>query len=162
MAVLAADTDFQAAPRPSLAERLDRHSGPIMVLPAVLILLAFAIFPLIVSGYLALSRFSLAAGSFKLRFVGLLNFKKLIVGSQQYHFLGTFGAFGAVQWVLLGVAAVGLLFLLGRYLRSDQVSIMGLIGSLDTGPGATPTTPKAANEGNVLTRLGRFLVGGLG
>ncbi len=108
MAVIAADTDFQAAPRPSLAERLDRHSGPIMVLPAVLILLAFAIFPLIVSGYLALSRFSLAAGSFKLRFVGWLNFKKLLVGSQQYHFLGTFGDFGVLEWILLAAVAVAL------------------------------------------------------
>ena len=76
----------------------------IAVLPAVIILLAFAIFPLIVSAYLALSRFSLAAGSFKLKFVGLLNFKKLLFGSQQYHFIGTFGPFGPLQWILLAAA----------------------------------------------------------
>ena len=35
-------------------------------------------FPLIISAYLALSRFALAAGGFKLRFVGFLNFRKLL------------------------------------------------------------------------------------
>ena len=62
-----------------------------MVLPAVIVLLCFAIFPLIISAYLALSRFALAPGGFTLKFVGLLNFKKLLFGSQQYHLLGTFG-----------------------------------------------------------------------
>jgi multiple sugar transport system permease protein len=130
MAIAAADIDLEIAPGPGLAERLDRHSGPIMVLPAVIILLAFAIFPLIVSAYLALSRFSLAAGGFKLKFVGLLNFKKLLFGSQQYHFIGTFGAFGPLQWVLLGVITAALLYLLLRYFRYGRVTILGLIGRL--------------------------------
>ena len=60
-----------------------------MVLPAVIVLLAFAIFPLIISAYLSLSRFALAPGGFKLTFIGLYNFKRLLFGSQQYHFLGT-------------------------------------------------------------------------
>jgi multiple sugar transport system permease protein len=130
MAIAAADIDLKATPGPGLAERLDRHSGPIMVLPAVIILLAFAIFPLIVSAYLALSRFSLAADGFKLKFVGLLNFKKLLFGSQQYHFIGTFGAFGPLQWVLLGVITAALLYLLLRYFRYGRVTILGLIGRL--------------------------------
>ncbi len=132
MAVAAADMGLEAVPRPGLAERLDRHSGPIMVLPAVLILLAFAIFPLIVSAYLAVSRFSLAAGSFKLRFVGLLNFKKLLTGSQQYHFLGTFGAFGVVQWVVLAAVAAVLATFLIRYFRRERVTVFGALGRLIT------------------------------
>src|SRR3712207_5508674 len=130
MAVASAELGFDAAQRPSLAERLDRHSGPIMVLPAVLILLAFAIFPLIISAYLAVSRFSLAAGSFKPKFVGLLNFKKLLFGSQQYHFIGKFGTFGPVQWVLLAAVAAGMAFFLFRYFRDGRVSVMGLVGRL--------------------------------
>jgi multiple sugar transport system permease protein len=132
MAVATADIGLDAAPRASLAERLDRHSGPIMVLPAVLILLAFAIFPLIVSAYLAVSRFSLAAGSFKVKFIGLLNFKKLLLGSQQYHFLGTFGTFGAVQWVLLAAVALALTAFLVRYFRGGRVTILGTLGRLIT------------------------------
>src|SRR3954462_10253802 len=97
-----------AAEAPSstrISEFIDRNSGRVMVLPAVLVLLAFAIFPLIVSAYLALSRFVLAPGGFKLNFVGTLNFSKLLFGVQQYHLLGTFKPFGPVEWLILAVIA---------------------------------------------------------
>jgi multiple sugar transport system permease protein len=125
-----AAASFETAPRASLGEWLDRHSGRIMVLPAIIILLCFAIFPLIVSAYLALSRFALAPGGFTLKFIGLTNFRKLLVGSQQYHFLGTFGVLGAMEWALLGLVALGLLFLLARYALSGEVTLMGLVGRL--------------------------------
>ena len=54
----------------TLSEWLDRHSGRLFVMPAVLLILAFSIFPLIVSAWLALSRFRLAAGGYEIRFVG--------------------------------------------------------------------------------------------
>jgi multiple sugar transport system permease protein len=126
----AAATVLEATPRASLAEWLDRHSGRIMVLPAVIILLCFAIFPLIISGYLALSRFALAPGGFTLKFIGLTNFRKLLVGSQQYHFLGTFGTFGAFEWALLALVALGLLVLVARYAMSGAATIMGAVGRL--------------------------------
>jgi multiple sugar transport system permease protein len=119
-----------ALPREGLPEWLDRQSGRIMVLPAVLILLAFAIFPLIVSAYLALSRFSLAQGGFALKFVGLLNFKKLLVGTQQYHLLGTFAAFGPLQWSFVAVAAILVLGFFVRYFASGRATIVGAIGRL--------------------------------
>jgi multiple sugar transport system permease protein len=127
---LAADTVLDTAPRVGLAERIDRHSGRIMVLPAVIILLCFAIFPLIISAYLALSRFALAPGGFTLKFIGLTNFRKLVVGSQDYHFLGTFGPLGAAHWIVLALVALLLLALLARYLMSGDASIMGTIGRL--------------------------------
>ncbi|HET7717882.1 MAG TPA: sugar ABC transporter permease [Bauldia sp.] len=119
-------------PRAGLAERFDRHAGRLMVLPAVIILLCFAIFPLIISAYLSLSRFALAPGGFTLNFVGLLNFRKLLTGSQQYHFLGTFGEFGAAEWTVLAAAAILILFLLGRYLVGGRVTVLGLVGRLIT------------------------------
>src|SRR3954464_7518578 len=103
MTATAADAMPEAAQSPGWAERRDRHSGRVMVLPAVIVLLAFAIFPLIISAYLSLSRFALAPGGFKLTFVGILNFKKLLVGSQQYHLLGSLKPLGAVGWLLLGI-----------------------------------------------------------
>src|SRR5436305_9638361 len=106
-----ADTGVSAGSIGGVSEFIDRNSGRIMVLPAVLILLAFAIFPLIVSAYLALSRFSLAQGGFVLKFVGLLNFRKLLVGTQQYHLLGTLTAFGPLQWGLAGIAGILVLVL---------------------------------------------------
>ena len=123
-----ADT-IQAADRIGWAEWLDRQSGRIMVFPAVIVLLCFAIFPLIISAYLALSRFALAPGGFTLKFVGLLNFRKLITGSQQYHLLGKFGTFGAIQWILLALVTAALLYLLARYV-SHKPTILGTIGRL--------------------------------
>lgn len=124
-----AETMTHAPPRLSWAEWLDRQSGRIMVMPAVIVLLCFAIFPLIVSAYLSLSRFALAPGGFTLRFIGLANFRKLLTGSQQYHLLGTFGTLGAVHWLLLGAIAAALLFLLARYLRR-RPTILGTLGRL--------------------------------
>lgn len=125
-----ADTAIDTVPRPGLGERLDRHAGRLMVLPAVIILLCFAIFPLIISAYLALSRFALAPGGFTLKFIGLSNFRKLLSGSQQYHFLGTFGAFGPVAWGLVALAAIALLYCMARYLRGGSVTVIGIVGRL--------------------------------
>ncbi len=114
-------------PTASYAEWIDRHSGPLMVLPAVLVVLAFAIFPLIISAYLSLIRFAIAAGGFKLTFVGLFNYKKLIFGSQQYHLVGTFGTFGALEWTIAGLALAAILYWL---VRTATASILGMIGRL--------------------------------
>ena len=72
-------------------------------MPAVLLVLAMSIFPLLVSAYLSLSRFRFVKGGFELKFIGLLNYKKLLVGSEQFHFLGTFGALSAASWAVLGL-----------------------------------------------------------
>src|SRR3954470_18308166 len=130
MTATAADAMPETAQSPGWAERLDRHSGRLMVLPAVIVLLCFAIFPLIISAYLALSRFALAPGGYTLRFVGLTNFQKLLSGSQQYHLLGTFGALGTLQWVILVLVAAALLFLLARYFLRGRPTIVGTLGRL--------------------------------
>src|SRR5262245_60788028 len=117
------------ASAPTLVEWTDRHAGRIMVLPAALIILAFALFPLIVSAYLSVTRFALAPGGFKLTFIGLLNYRKLLVGTQQYHFLGTFQSLGAMAWIFLGLVTAGLLFWLGRYLIGG-VTLAGTMGRL--------------------------------
>ncbi|HTW25559.1 MAG TPA: sugar ABC transporter permease [Acetobacteraceae bacterium] len=108
----------EPASRPSAGEWLDSHTGPIMVLPAVLILLGFAIFPLIISIYLALSRFSLFQGSFRLQWVGLYNFRRLLIGTQQYHLLGTFGTLRWPEWAIFAAIVALLLVWLARHLRA--------------------------------------------
>jgi multiple sugar transport system permease protein len=124
--IIEAETDV---PHRRLDEWLDRHSGRIMVLPAVIILLAFAIFPLIISAYLALSRFALAPGGFKLSFVGLFNFDRLLFGAQQYHLLGTFKSLGLTGWSLFGAFALMMLALLGRY-AVTSFTVFGFVGRL--------------------------------
>src|SRR6476646_4666883 len=111
------------------AEWLDRNCGPVMVLPAVIVILAFALFPLIISAYLALSRFALAPGGFTLRFIGLANFRKLLTGSQQYHLLGKFGTPGLVHWLVLIAFAALLIWLLARYFWR-RPTVLGTLGRL--------------------------------
>ena len=114
--------------RDRVAEWVDRNAGKVFILPAVLTLLAFSLFPLLVSAYLTLTKLKFAAGGFTLRYVEWLNFKKLIFGSQQYHLLGTFDVFGVVDWVILGAIYALLLFFFVRYLIRPGTTAVGVVG----------------------------------
>src|SRR5882724_2705903 len=98
------------APFTTFSDWLDRHAGRLFVLPACLLVLAFSIFPLIISAWMAVSRFSLTAQGPQLKFIGWLNFRKLFFGSEQYHLLGTFAPKPVLGWLI--IAAV--LALIGR------------------------------------------------
>src|SRR5437868_2289252 len=114
--------------RLSLSDWFDRQADRLFILPAVLILLTFSIFPLLISAYLALSRFQLVAGGYQLRYVGWLNFKKLFLGGEQYHFLGVFTVVPWYGWVAL-VLLFGLLARsIFRYLRDQKATTFGLVG----------------------------------
>lgn len=130
MATLARHDDAALGRWQRLAERLDTESARLMVLPAVLILLAFSIFPMLVSAYLALSRLALAPGGYRLRFAGWLNFKKLLFGSQQYHFLGTFGDLGALEWLVVAAAAALCVRGLWRHATGRRFGVVGFLGRL--------------------------------
>jgi multiple sugar transport system permease protein len=128
-----AEPDSQAAlPRAgrlygliSQRERLSRAS---FLWPAVLALLFLSIFPLIVSLYLSLARFDLAKGGFKLTFIGLANYRKLLVGSERTHFLGLFAPSGPLHWLVFGLVVVALAIFLVRYLRGGTITLGGLLG----------------------------------
>lgn len=106
----------------------ERVSQSSFLWPAVVALLFLSVFPLIVSLYLSLARFDLAKGGFKLTFIGLANYRKLLVGSERTHFLGLFAPSGPLHWLVFGLVAVGLAIFLVRYLRSGGVSFGGLLG----------------------------------
>jgi multiple sugar transport system permease protein len=76
--------------------------------PALLAILFVSIYPLLVSLYISLSRLRLVRGGFEFRFVGLDNFRELLVGGEQSNFLGVTRPLTPVGWVVL-VAGVGLL-----------------------------------------------------
>jgi len=136
-----------------------------MVLPAVIILLAFAIFPLIVSIYLSICRFALAGGSFTLTFIGLYNYKRLLFGAQQYHFLGTMKPLETPQWIALALYAGAILYWLGRYVATS-FTVFGFIGRLISASLTTcvvltalATTLPGAYQGTLLTTCFYVLVG---
>ena len=151
----AAPTEVHA--RESRDEWIDRHAGRIMVLPAVIILLCFAIFPLIVSIYLSLCRFALAGGSFTLTFIGLYNYRRLLFGAQQYHLIGTLKPIEVSGWIAFAVYAVAVLYWLVRYVRTE-FTVFGLIGRLISMSLLTTlaltllaTLPQHAYQGTLLT-----------
>lgn len=109
---------------------LDRNSARLFLLPTVLLILGFSLFPLVISAWLSLSRFKLAAGGYDIRFIGLLNFKKLFTGSQQFHFLGTFSPIGLFGWCLLGIVAAVLIWGTYKFLTSGRITLIGVIGRL--------------------------------
>jgi multiple sugar transport system permease protein len=124
----------QRIAQPPLAERvqdfLDRHAGRLFVMPAVLLILAFSLFPLIISAWLAVSAFRLSPGGYDIRFVGLLNFRKMFFGTQQFHLLGTFAPISALGWLLIALASAAALLFLWRYVTRPGFSILGLVGRL--------------------------------
>ena len=165
MAVADAAATADIAARETRDEWLDRNSGRIMVLPAVIILLAFAIFPLIVSIYLSLCRFALAGGSFTLTFIGLFNYKRLLFGAQQYHFLGTMKPLETPQWIAFAVYSGAILYWLGRY-AATSFTVLGMIGRLISASLATgivlatlATFPADAYQGTLLTTCFYVLLG---
>jgi multiple sugar transport system permease protein len=110
----------------------ERVAGNVFVLPAVLVVLSLAIFPLIVSLYMSLTRFKFVKGGFEFKWVGLANYEKLLAGSEKTHFLGLAGTLSPVGWALVVLVAGLLVYGLVRYVRSGEVSPAGLIGRIFT------------------------------
>jgi multiple sugar transport system permease protein len=113
-----------------IGRRLDRGAGTVFILPAVVVILGFSIFPLLAS--LSLSRLSFAQGGVELKFVGLNNYAKLLFGIDRTHFLGVIGPITAAGGAVL-VAGYGLMaFLLYRYARHPGRTVVGLFGRVVT------------------------------
>jgi len=126
------DLPSSAHPRPletRALSRADRLAPAVFLLPAVLVVLTMSIFPLIVSLYLSLTRFRLGKGGFTFDFIGLANYRKLLFGSQQFHFLGTLQPLSPAAWVFVALVAGSALWLLVRAARRGA-SLLGLVGYL--------------------------------
>ncbi|MGH2405230.1 MAG: carbohydrate ABC transporter permease [bacterium] len=108
---------------------VEHQAKSLFLLPAVLLLVFVSIFPLVVSLYLSLTRFEFVPGGFALRFVGLANFGKLLVGIEQEHFLG-FLPRSPGHWLILGLIAATVAVLFIRSLRSARVSPSGIMGRI--------------------------------
>ncbi len=106
---------------------LERHAGNVFLLPAVLVVLALSIFPLLISAYLALSRLQFVRGGIDITFVGFANFRKLLLGSERQHFRGVPGELALLSWLVVGVVAVLFVYALWRYTRGKNFSVGGLI-----------------------------------
>jgi multiple sugar transport system permease protein len=117
-------TDSRLHTVESRNERLVQAS---FIWPALLIVLALSIFPLIISLYLSLSDFELVKGGFDVRFIGFENYRVLLFGSEQTHFLGSLKPPSLLGWLVLAAVAGLLLWWLVSEVRGHKVSIGGFI-----------------------------------
>ena len=113
-----------------ISARLDRVAGGVFILPAVVVILGFSIFPLLASLYVSLSRLSFSEGGVNLKFVGLDNYAKLITGIDHIHFLGLAGPLTPVGFVVLAGGYGLIAFGLYRYVRGEYRTAGGLVGRL--------------------------------
>src|SRR6266852_933171 len=121
-----------ASARSPLVSRLDRSAWAVFILPAVLVILTFSIFPLLASLYVSLTRLSFSEGGVHLTFVGLGNYAKLVVGIDRTHFVGVTVPLTPLTAAVLAVVYGGVAFLLVRYLRSPGRTALGFVGRLVT------------------------------
>jgi multiple sugar transport system permease protein len=108
----------------------EQAAGGVFIWPAVLVVLFLAIFPLIISLYLSLSRLRFVTGGFEINFVGLANYRKLLFGSEQTHFLGLMAAPSPLGWLVLLAVVAFMLLSLVRYIRGRRYSVGGLVGRI--------------------------------
>ncbi|MBM4466546.1 MAG: sugar ABC transporter permease [Chloroflexi bacterium] len=111
-----------------LTRRAERLAGNVFLLPAILVVLFLSIFPLIISLYLSLARFRFVKGGFEIKFAGLANYRKLLLGSEKRRFLGVMATPSPVGWLVLAVVVALLLWFLVRYVRRRGASVGGLLG----------------------------------
>ncbi len=104
--------------------RVARHT---FIWPALLVVLFLAVFPLVGSLYLALSRVNLVRGGFEIDFQGLTNFRILFMGSQQSHVLGSLQSPTPLGWAVFLTGAGLVAFAYWRYLRGQHVRLLGLV-----------------------------------
>jgi multiple sugar transport system permease protein len=115
----------------SVAERVAQWSEDsaknVLLLPAILVVLLLSIFPLLVSLYLAFARVEFQRGAPVITWVGTANFAKLLIGSEQRHFLGRFGDINPIGWAIFLAFAAFMIFMYVRYLLSPRRSLFGAI-----------------------------------
>ena len=105
----------------------ERNASSFFLWPAAGILLFFSLFPLIISLYLSFARIQFARGGLNVNFVGLANYRKLLVGSEQKHFLGVLGELSIFGWAVIALTVVLLGWAIVRYAMSEQRSFVGLL-----------------------------------
>jgi multiple sugar transport system permease protein len=93
----------------------------------VLLVLFISIMPLILSLYISMVNLTFVPGGFKLTFVGLKNYVRMLTGLNRAETLGVPTNQPVLAWVIFGLAAVLLIWLLAGYARSGEATPGGLV-----------------------------------
>jgi multiple sugar transport system permease protein len=121
-------TTMKASRSLTLAERIERATPSLFLLPAVLVVLLLSIFPLVLSLYLSFARTRFVAGGVQLDFIGLANYARFVTGIEQKVLIGALSQPTIFGWGLFIASAAALVLGLVRSFRGG--SIGGFIGRL--------------------------------
>lgn len=113
--------------RQAITSWIERSASLLFLWPAVLVLLCFSIFPLLVSLYLSFVRLRFVRGGLEINFVGLANYRKLLTGSEQEHFLGALAGPSLGGWLVLVAMVLLVLAGLWHYMRGKQATAVGFV-----------------------------------
>jgi multiple sugar transport system permease protein len=108
------------------SSRLERFAPSAFIMPAVLLVLFISILPLILSLYLSLIQLAFVPGGFQLKFIGLRNYARVLTGLDQAETLGVV-SHNWLAWLIFGVLAAAVFWLLLRYIRGSGISLGRLI-----------------------------------
>jgi multiple sugar transport system permease protein len=123
------------APRPTAVRRATDTLGAwrsdgaarwLFIWPAVLLILALSLFPLVASVALSVSKLVFSPNRVDLSFIGFFNYQQLLFGLERSHFLGVLKAPTLIGWaILLGTIALTAIAWV-RAARSGRVRPVGL------------------------------------
>ncbi len=117
-----ADTGVAPSRSHIRVSRSERYAPAAFLLPSVLVVLFLSIFPLILSLFLSMSRIRFQAGGIQVQFVGLDNYRKLLLGSEQKVLFGTLAIPSVVGWLLLVIVASLMLVTVYRAIRDARAA----------------------------------------
>lgn len=103
------------------------YSSFVLLAPAIIIVLFLSIIPLILSIFVSVSRIKFVRGGLDIQYIGLANYRKLLFGTEQRHFLGRLSELPLFAWGLLAIFVAVQLFLLVRYTSGKDRRIFGFI-----------------------------------
>src|SRR5436190_3173735 len=118
------DESVQLRPVGARREQFVRAS---FIWPALLVVLALSIFPLIISLYLSLSRLQFVPGGFEAPFIGLENYRGLFFGINKSEFLGVSRQPSPLGWVVFLGGTFTLIWLWIGTLRRGTIGVGGLV-----------------------------------
>jgi len=108
------------------AWRSDGAARWLFIWPAVLLILALSLFPLVASIALSLSKLVFRPGGVDLSFIGFTNYQTLLFGLQQSHFLGVLRPPTPVGWAILALTAGLAGYAWVQAVRRGEVGPIGL------------------------------------
>jgi multiple sugar transport system permease protein len=104
---------------------MDASPKNVYLLPAIAIVLFLSVFPLIVSLYLSLSNVRFVRDGFEIRFAGVNNYRRLLLGSTQRQFLGRFGDYSLPTLLILMFIIAALIYWVARSVVNKRFKLVG-------------------------------------